>query len=126
MLLVGLFASTALVLIVAGTYGVMSCAVSQQIHEIGVRIALGADKAMVFRHFLARASRLLGPGLILGLLGTFAASALTRNMVFGVSALNPLCVATAIGAMILVTFAAIAVPVFRATRLNPVEALKVQ
>jgi predicted permease len=126
MLLIGLFAATALILIVAGTYGVMSYAVSQRIHEIGVRIALGADKLKVFRHFLIRAARLFGPGLILGLLGTFAASTLTRNMVFGVSALNPVYVAAAVGAMILVAFAAIAVPVFRATRVNPVEALKVE
>ncbi len=126
MLLMTLFAVTALTLIVAGTYGVMSYAVSQRTHEIGVRMALGADKMLVLRHFLARAARLFGPGLILGLLGSIAASTLTRSMVFGVSALNPIYVAAAVGAMIAVTSAAVGIPVLRATRVNPVEALKVE
>ena len=126
MLLMGLFAATALILIVAGTYGVMSYAVSQRTHEIGVRMALGADKAQVFRQFLSRAARLFGPGLVVGAAGALAASTLMRSMVFGVSALNPLYLAAAAGAMIIVTLAAITVPVLRATRVNPVEALKVE
>ncbi len=126
MLLMTLFAATALTLIIAGTYGVMSYAVSQRTHEIGVRMALGADKVLVLRHFLARAARLFGPGLILGLLGSVAASTLTRSMVFGVSALNPIYVFAAVGAMIVVTSAAVGVPVLRATRVDPVEALKAE
>ncbi len=124
MLLITLFAATALVLIIAGTYGVMSYSVSQRTHEIGLRMALGADQILVIRHFLTRSARLFGPGLILGLLGSLAASTLTRSMVFGVSPLNPIYVAAAIGAMIIVASAAITVPVLRATRVNPVEALK--
>ena len=126
MLLIGLFAATALILIVAGTYGVMSYAVSQRTHEIGVRIALGADKILVFRYFFARAARLFGPGLILGLLATFAASSLTRNMVFGVGALNLIYVSIAVGTMIVVGSAAVAIPVLRATRVNPVQALRAE
>jgi len=124
MLLIALFAATALVLIIAGTYGVMSYSVSQRTHEIGLRMALGADKALVIRHFLSRSARLFGPGLVLGLLGSIAAATLTRSMVFGVSPLNPIYVVAAVGAMIIVTAAAITVPVLRATRVNPVEALK--
>jgi cell division protein FtsX len=126
MLLMTLFAATALTLIIAGTYGVMSYAVSQRTHEIGVRMALGADKVLVLRHFLARAARLFGPGLVLGLLGSVAASTLTRSMVFGVSALNPIYVAAAAGTMIIVASAAVGVPVLRATRVDPVEALKAE
>jgi len=126
MLLIGCFAATALILIVAGTYGVMSYAVSQRVHEIGVRIALGADKALVFRHFYVRAARLFGPGLIFGILGTIAASVLMRGMVYGVSALNPILVAAAVVAMVVVTSTAITVPVLRATRVNPVEALRAE
>jgi predicted permease len=125
-LLIGLFAATALILIVAGTYGVMSYSVSQRTQEIGVRVALGADKALVFRHFLARAGRLLGPGLALGLLGTLATSTVTRSMVYGVSSLNPLYVAAAVAVMIVVAFAAITVPVLRATRVDPVQALRTE
>ena len=124
MLLMSLFAATALALIIAGTYGVMSYSVSQRIHEIGVRMALGADKVLVIRHFLTRSARLFGPGLLLGLFGSLAGSTVMRSMVFGVSPLNPIYVAAAIGAMIIVTFAAVTVPVLRATRVNPVEALK--
>ena len=126
MLLMVLFAATALALIVAGTYGVMSYSVSQRTHEIGVRMALGADKTLVLRHFLSRAARLFGPGLLLGLVGSFAASTLTRSMVFGVSPLNPIYVTAAVGAMLMVTSAAITIPVVRATRVNPVEALKTE
>lgn len=124
--LIGLFAATALILIVAGTYGVMSYAVSQRTHEIGVRIALGADKGIVLRHFLARAARLFGPGLMLGLLGILAASALMRSMVYGVSALNPTYVVVSVGSMIFLTFAAVTIPVLRASQVNPVEALKAE
>jgi len=126
MLLVGLFAGMALILIVAGTYGVMSYAVSQRTHEIGVRIALGADKTLVFRHFTVRAVWLLAPGILLGLLGAIAATTITRSMVYGISALNPLYVLAAAGVMLLVAFAAISVPVLRATRVDPVEALRAE
>lgn len=126
MLLVGLFAVAALILIVAGTYGVMSYAVSQRTHEIGVRVALGADKALVFRHFLARAGRLFVPGLVVGLLGALAASTLTQSLVYGVGALNPLYVAAAVVVMMLVSFSAISVPVLRATRIDPVRALRAE
>jgi len=124
MLLVSLFAATALALVIAGTYGVMSYSVSQRTHEIGVRMALGADKGRVIRYFLSRSARLFGPGLVLGLVGSFAASTLTRSMVFDVSPLNPIYVISAVGAMIIVTSAAITVPVLRATRVDPTEALK--
>lgn len=126
MSLMTLFAATALALIVAGTYGVMSYTVSQRTHEIGVRMALGADKRLVVRHFLIRSARLFGPGLAIGLVGSLAASALTRSMVFGVSPLSPVHAACAISSLIIVTSAAITVPVLRAARVNPVEALKME
>ena len=126
MLLIGLFAATALILIIAGTYGVMSYAVSQRTHEIGVRIALGADKPQVLQHFLTRAARLFGPGLLVGALGAVGVSTVMRSMVFGVSPFNPVYMSAAVAAMIVVTLTAITIPVLRATRVNPVEALKVE
>ena len=125
MLLVGLFAATALLLIVAGTYGVVSYSVSQRTHEIGVRMTLGADKGRGARLFLGQVGRLIAPGLALGVLGTFAASLTTRSMVYGISALNPLHMAAATGVMIVVAVAATAVPVMRATGVDPLEALRV-
>ncbi|MEE4273900.1 MAG: ABC transporter permease [Thermoanaerobaculales bacterium] len=126
MLLMALFAATALALIVAGIYGVMSYSISQRTHEIGVRMALGADTISVARHFFGRSARLFGPGLAIGLIGSLAASGLTRSMVFGISPMNPAYVTAAVAAMIVVTAAAVTVPVLRATRVNPTDALKVE
>lgn len=124
MLLVGLFAGTALLLVVAGTYGVMSFAVSQRTHEIGVRIALGADRRNVLRLFARRAARLLAPGLGFGIVGTFAASIVTQSMVYGISPVSILHLALAVAIMVLVSSAAILVPVMRAVRVDPLEALR--
>jgi len=125
MLLVGLFAATALILIVTGTYGVVSYSVSQRTHEIGVRMTLGADKGRVAKLFLGRVGFLIAPGLALGIFGTFAASVTTRSLVYGISALSPLHMTMAAGVMIVVAVAATAVPVLRATGVDPLEALRV-
>lgn len=125
MLLVALFAVTALVLIIAGTYGVVSYAVSQRTHEIGVRMTLGADKGNVVWLFLKRLGYLVGPGLAVGVLLAWAAARLTGSMVYGISALSPAYMAAAAGVMILVALSATAVPVMRATGVDPLEALRV-
>ncbi|MBT8398352.1 MAG: FtsX-like permease family protein, partial [Gemmatimonadetes bacterium] len=125
MLLVGLFAATALLLIVTGTYGVLSYGVSQRIHEIGVRMTLGANKRNVTKLFLLRAGLLVGVGLVVGLLGSWAASLLTRSLVFGISPMSPLHLALAAGVMGVVALAATLIPVMRATGVDPLEALRV-
>jgi putative ABC transport system permease protein len=125
MLLVGLFAATALILIVAGTFGVVSYAVSQRTHEIGVRMTLGADKRSVARLFIGRLGLLVGPGLLVGILAAWGASTLTRSMVYGISPLNPIHMGLAGGVMVLVALAATVVPVMRATGVDPLEALRV-
>lgn len=125
MLLVTLFAVTALILIVAGTYGVVSYAVSQRTHEIGVRMTLGAAKGNVAWLFLRRLGFLVGPGLVIGIFGAWAASALTGSLVYGISALSPGLLTGAAGVMILVAGSATVVPVARATGVDPLEALRV-
>lgn len=125
MLLVGLFAATALILIVAGTYGVVSYAVSQRTHEIGVRVTLGANKGRVAWLFIKRLGLLVGPGLLVGVLFAWGASALTGSMVYGISPMNPLHMAVAGGMMVLVALTATVVPVMRATGVDPLEALRV-
>lgn len=126
MILVSLFAATALLLIVTGTYGVLSYAVAQRTHEIGVRMTLGADKSRVVGLFLARAGGLLGLGLVVGLAGAWGASALTRSMVYDVSPLSLSFLLPAAGVMLLVALAATLVPVLRATGIDPLEALRVE
>jgi len=126
MLLVTLFAATALLLIVTGTYGVLSYAVTQRTHEIGVRMTLGADKSRVVRLFLLRAGGLVALGLAAGLAGAWAASALTRSMVYDVSPLSTIYLAAAGGIMVAVALAATLVPVLRATGVDPLQALRVE
>jgi putative ABC transport system permease protein len=126
MLLVVLFAATALLLIVAGTYGVLSYGVSQRTHEIGVRMTLGANKGKVMALFLTRVGLFLSAGLGAGLFGAWTTSALTRSMVFGISPLDPLHMAGAAGVMVLVALAATLVPVLRATGVDPLEALQAE
>lgn len=124
MILVGLFAFTALLLIVAGTYGVLSYAVSQRTHEIGVRMTLGAGTQGVARLFLARVGILLGGGLVLGIAGAWGASRMAESMVYGTSSLSPVHMAAAAGVMALVALGATLGPVFRATAVDPLEALR--
>ncbi len=123
MLLIGLFAATALLLIVAGTYGVVSYSVSQRTQEIGIRMTLGADSEKVIKLFLIRVGYLLGMGLVIGILGAVAASFITRSMVFGISPLSPLHMAGAAMVMIVVALAATLIPVMRATDVDPLTAL---
>jgi putative ABC transport system permease protein len=124
MLLVALFAATALLLIVSGTYGVLSYGVSQRTHEIGVRMTLGAHKGSVMGLFLNRAGLLVAMGLGAGLGGSLAASVLTRSMVFGISPLSPVHMMAAAAVMILVTLSATIIPVRRATGVDPLVALR--
>lgn len=122
-LLVGLFALTALVLIVAGTYGVVSYAVGQRTHEIGVRMTLGADRGRVAALFLRGLSLLVLPGLGVGILGAWGASRVTRSMVYGIEAMSPIHLGLAGGIMVMVALAATVVPVRRATAVDPLKAL---
>lgn len=122
-LLVGLFALTALLLIISGTYGVVSYAVGQRTHEIGVRMTLGADGGKVAALFLKRVAYLVLPGLGVGILGAWGASRITRSMVYGIEAMSPMHLILAGVVMISVALAATVVPVRRATGVDPLNAL---
>ncbi len=126
MLLVGLFAGTALVLVTAGTYGMMSYCVSQRTHEIGVRVALGADRGKVMGLFLGQGLRLALLGAAIGLVGSLAASRLTGRLVFGISPLHPGFLIGGVLFMTAVALVAIAAPVLRATRVDPNQALRAE
>jgi putative ABC transport system permease protein len=105
---------------------VMSFYVSRRTHEIGVRVALGADSHKVLRLFLSQGVRLVALGLAIGLGGSLAAAQLTSNMVFGISPYDPWFLGQGAVVMLLVALAAISVPVFRATRVDPNDALRTE
>jgi predicted permease len=122
--LVGLFGALALILAAAGLYGVVSFLVAQRTREIGVRMALGADRGRVARHVLRSGLTLAVVGVVLGLAGIFALRRFTESLLYGVEPGDPWPVAAA--CLVLVSVAALASlgPARRATRVDPMEAIR--
>jgi putative ABC transport system permease protein len=120
------FAVIALLLAGIGVYGVMAYSVSQRTQEIGVRMALGATSASVFRLVLGQALRLVGLGVVAGLVGAAASTRLLGSLLFQTEALDPLTfAATALMLLIVAAFACY-LPARRSTRIAPVEALRTE
>jgi predicted permease len=126
LVMLGIAAAMALALGIMGIYGVISYAVSQRTREIGIRMALGAQKRELRLMFVRSALTLTGIGVIIGLGAAAAVAQLMRTLLFGVSPLDPL--SFAVVPLILVLAAALAsfLPASRATAINPVEALKAE
>jgi predicted permease len=123
-LLAGIFAGVALLLAAIGTYGVLSYAVAQRTREIGIRMALGAQRGQIGSQFLSLGLRLLMAGTILGLLGAWLAGRAMQSVLFGVPAIH---VATLFGtALILgaVSLIACLIPARRAAKVDPMVALR--
>jgi putative ABC transport system permease protein len=125
-MLLSIFAGTALVLTAIGIYGVMAYSVSQRTNEIGIRIALGAGKTSIFRLIVGQAMTIVAISLVAGIVGAFAATRLLNSLLFGVGASDP---GTFIGIVVLVSvvaFIAAWVPARRATRVDPIIALRAE
>jgi predicted permease len=123
MTLIGFFAGAALVLAMIGLYGVISLSVSNRRREIGVRMALGARTSDVFRLVLREGLGIAAAGVVIGLLGAFAASRLVAALLYGVSATNASVYLTAAVVTVVVTIGATLIPARRATRVDPTVAL---
>jgi len=124
LMLLSIFAGIAFVLAIVGIYGVMSYAVTQRTHEIGIRMAIGAQPRDVFRMILGQGMFLTIVGMVAGLLGAFGLTRLMATMLFGVRPTDPLTFAGVAVLLALVALVACYIPGRRATKVDPVNSLR--
>ncbi len=124
MILLGVFAALALALSCVGIYGVISYLVSQRTHEIGVRMALGAQRSDVMRLVLGEGAKMALIGVVIGIVSSLGLTQLIANQLFGVTAHDPLTFAIVAILLALVALLACYIPARRAVRVDPMEALR--
>jgi putative ABC transport system permease protein len=124
-LLLGTFGVIALILSAIGTYGLVSYTVAQQRKEIGVRMALGAQRRLIVRDVLERGLKLAGLGVLLGVTGSVALTRLLNNQLAGVTATDPLTFVASVGVLLTAAALACVIPARRASRVDPMETLRV-
>jgi ABC-type antimicrobial peptide transport system permease subunit len=124
--LAGLFGMIALLLAAVGLYGVTAYAVAQRTNEIGIRMALGADRARVVQLVLSVASQRVLLGLLLGAPLAAGAGRLIAAELYGVSSWDPLALGVAAGALAVCTLVAALIPARRAASISPMEALRAE
>jgi hypothetical protein len=122
--LVGLFGALAVQLACVGLYGVMACTVTQGTREIGIRVAVGATRGDVMRKVLSETLQLVGLGLVVGIPAAFVSSRSMQSILYGVRATDPETIGAAVLLMVGVAVAAGLVPAYRASRVNPIVALR--
>ena len=126
MLLLAIFAALALVLAAVGIYGVMSYTVAQQTREIGIRIALGAKRGDVLKMTVKQAIKLVGLGLAIGLPSAFILTRVMSTLLFGISATDPITFLGISLVVLVVALLASYIPALRATKVDPMIALRAQ
>jgi putative ABC transport system permease protein len=125
-LLIGVFACLALLLASVGIYGVMAYSVTQRTHEIGIRMALGAQPSNVLGLVLKQGMVLVIIGIVLGLGAALALTRVVSSLLYGVSATDPLIFASIGGLLALIALIAILIPARKATHVDPMVALRYQ
>jgi predicted permease len=124
MLLLTIFAGTALLLAALGIYGLMSYSVEQRTQEIGIRVALGASSGEMLRMVIGRGLLLAGIGLAVGLAAAFGLTRLLSSLLFGVKASDPIAFGAVVLTLGVVAWVAVYIPARRATRIDPLIALR--
>jgi ABC-type antimicrobial peptide transport system permease subunit len=123
MLLLGGFAGLAVMLAAIGIYGVLAYLVTQRTRELGIRVALGADRATVLGLVLRQSMRQVLPGVVLGVAGALALTRLLQSQLFGVRATDPLTFLGVTGLLVTVAVLASWIPARRAAAVSPMTAL---
>jgi predicted permease len=123
-LLLGAFSVVALLVSVVGLYGLMSSAVRQQTRDIGVRVALGATPSDVRRLVLGQATRVVGAGALVGLVGALLGTRLLSSQLFGISPTDPGSLIGSCAALVVAGALAAYIPARRAARIDPIDALR--
>jgi putative ABC transport system permease protein len=126
MVLLGAFAVLALVLASVGLYGVMALTVTQRTRELGIRMALGAERTNIFKLVLGQGMTLMVIGIGIGLVGAIAAGRALMSLLYNVGAFDAGAVATAVFSLLTVAFIACCMPARRATRVDPIVALRTE
>jgi predicted permease len=125
-LLLGFFALLSVGLASLGVYGVLTFAARQRVREIGIRMALGAQRAQVLRLFLKEGAILVGVGAGIGIVAALAVGRLLSAILFDVTPADPLSAAVAFAMLVLVGFGAACIPALRASKTDPIEVLRAE
>jgi putative ABC transport system permease protein len=123
-LLISFFAATGLVLALIGLYGVISFLVTQRTQEIGVRLALGADRSDILRLVMGRSLKLVGTGTALGLVAAVATTRVLSSFLFGISSHDPVTFSIVTLLLVLVALLATLLPARSSSKVDPIVALR--